>query len=125
MQELHNENSTLIALIITINLSGLAVRPIIFATVSEIFGRLIVQHVRDIGGLLTIMGASQATSVNVLLVTMFSNEIFTGSAMTSGGSIVADMMKQENRGRAIAVVMFELVFHILWFPIFGAFAGPI
>jgi MFS family permease len=63
------------------------------------------------------------TNVGGMAAMILASGIFAGSAVTGVGSGVADMIRQERRGRAMAVVMLGQFVPILWAPVFGAFVG--
>jgi MFS family permease len=123
MLEFHNNNPTLATLIVTIGVIGLSVGPQVFAPLSELYGRLIVQHFIIIGSSVGMIAASQMTSLNGLLGMMFVIGVFGGAAITNGGSVVADIIKQERRGAATSVVTFGVLFTVIWGPIIGALVG--
>lgn len=119
MEEFHSSHASLSSFAVTIFVLGLAAGPIFFAPLSEIYGRLIVQHVGCIGFLIFTIACAASNSLNMLIGMRFMQGIFAAVPLTNGGGIIADMVYQRRRGFALS--MFTL--GILLGPIIGPVTG--
>lgn len=116
-------NSTMATLLITIWALGTSVGPLGFAPLSEVYGRLVVRHTHNIGAIIALITSAQVTSASAAVIMMFVNGVFAGAVVTNGGSVIADIVRQEKRGFAIAILMLGLFFPVMWGPIVGTFVG--
>ena len=110
-------------LVITISVLGTSVGPFVFAPLSEVYGRLVVQHTHNIGAIIGLIVSAQVTSASTAVTMMFVNGVFAGAVVTNGGSVIADIVRQEKRGFAIAVLMLGLFLPVVWGPIVGTFVA--
>jgi MFS family permease len=109
MREFGSENDTLGSFVVTIYVLGLATGPIFFAPLSELYGRLPIQHIGNIGFLAWTIACALATSLDMLIVFRLIQGTFAAVALTNGGGVIADTMKQEERGFALAMFTFGLL----------------
>lgn len=87
------------------------------APLSEIYGRIIVYHVCNIGFLAFIVGCALAPSLNVLIGFRLLSGIFGSCTLANGGGSIADMIHQEKRGAAMAIFSVG--------PLLGPVIGPV
>jgi multidrug resistance protein len=87
------------------------------APLSEIYGRVIVYHVCNIGFLAFIVGCALAPSLNVLIGCRLLSGIFGSCTLANGGGSIADMIGQEKRGAAMAIFSVG--------PLLGPVIGPV
>ena len=113
LKEFHSTNTTLGSFIITIFLLGMAAGPLIFAPMSELYGRLVIQHVGNVGFLLFTIAIALATNLNMLIVFRLFQGAFSSVCLTNGGGVIADTIPQQQRGFALG--MFTV----------GILAGPV
>lgn len=113
LEEFHSSNTALGSFIITIFLLGMAAGPLIFAPLSELYGRLIIQHIGNVGFLLFTVVIALATNLNMLIVFRLFQGAFSSVCLTNGGGIIADTIPQQQRGFALG--MFTV----------GILAGPV
>jgi MFS family permease len=116
MREFESDNETLGSFVVTIYVLGLATGPIFFAPLSELYGRLPVQHAGNIGFLVWTIACALATNLEMLIAFRLVQGIFAAVPMTNGGSIIADTVRQEERGFALAMFTFA----VLAGPVIGA-----
>jgi hypothetical protein len=95
MVEFHSDNSTLASFVVTVFVLGFATGPLLFAPLSELYGRTIVQHTGCIGFVIFSIACALSTSLNMLIGMRLLQGIFAAVPLTNGGAIVADMIKQE------------------------------
>jgi multidrug resistance protein len=113
LEEFHSTNEALGSFIITIFLLGMAAGPLIFAPLSELYGRLVIQHLGNVGFLLFTIAIALATNINMLIVFRLFQGAFSSVCLTNGGGVIADTIPQQRRGFALG--MFTV----------GILAGPV
>ncbi|KAF2397931.1 polyamine transporter 1 [Trichodelitschia bisporula] len=119
MSEFNSSNSTLATLSVSIFVLGLATGPLLFAPLSELYGRLGVQHIGNFGFLVFTIACALATSLDMLIGFRLVQGIFAAVPLTNGGAIIADTVRQEERGFALAM----LTMGLLAGPVVGPVAG--
>jgi multidrug resistance protein len=119
MDEFHSDNSTLASFVVTVFVLGFATGPLWFAPLSEIYGRTIVQHTGCIGFVVFSIACALSTSLKMLIGMRLLQGIFAAVPLTNGGAIVADMVRQEERGFAMAM----LTLGVLMGPVIGPVTG--
>lgn len=119
MVEFHSDNSTLASFVVTVFVLGFATGPLLFAPLSELYGRTIVQHTGCIGFVIFSIACALSTTPNMLIGMRLLQGIFAAVPLTNGGAIVADMVKQEQRGFAMAM----LTLGVLMGPVIGPVTG--
>ncbi|TVY64176.1 Efflux pump radE, partial [Lachnellula suecica] len=119
MSEFHSTNTSLGSFVVTVFVLGLAMGPIVFAPLSEIYGRMYVQHAGLIGFFVFTVACAVSSSLNMLIGFRLLQGIFGSVPLTNAGAIIADMVKQEVRGFAMA--MFTL--GVLLGPVVGPVSG--
>lgn len=67
MAEFHSDNSTLASFVVTVFVLGFATGPLLFAPLSELYGRTIVQHTGCIGFVIFSIACALSTSLNMLI----------------------------------------------------------
>jgi multidrug resistance protein len=121
MKEFNCINNILGTLVVTIYVLGLATGPLFFAPLSEIYGRLIVQHVGNIGFLLWTIACALSTNMNMLIGFRLLQGVFAAVPLTNGGGIIADTVRQEERGFALAMFTLGLLAGPVVGPVIGGF----
>jgi multidrug resistance protein len=116
-EEFHITNSTIATLTVSIYLLGLAVGPLILAPLSELYGRLPVYHVSSLIFLAFTIACAVSTNVGMFLAFRFIAGAAGSAPVTLGGGTIADVIRPERRGAAMA----------LWAtgPLLGPIIGPI
>jgi hypothetical protein len=109
MTEFSSTNATLGSFVVTIYVLGLATGPIFFAPLSELYGRLPIQHIGNLGFLVWTIACALSTSLDMLIVFRLLQGIFAAVPLTNGGGVIADTVKQEERGFALAMFTFGLL----------------
>lgn len=98
--DIHSNNSVDGSLLISIFVVGLALGPLFLSPLSELYGRTLLMHASNLSFLLSCIIC--AVSVNVPMLMIF-RLIMGVSTISLGGGYVADLMKPEQRGRAMNV----------------------
>ncbi|KAF8859924.1 MFS general substrate transporter [Acephala macrosclerotiorum] len=119
MQEFHSDNETIGTLVVSIYLLGYAFGPLFIAPLSEMYGRLPVYH--GCMTLFILFNVACAKSTNFPMLIVF--RVLTGTAgagpLTLGPGSIADMYRQEERGKIMAIWTLP----ILLGPTIGPIAG--
>lgn len=89
----------------------------LFAPLSEIYGRAILYHIGNLGFVAFSVGCALAPTLNALIVFRFFAGVFGSVPITNGGGTIADMIAQEKRGGAMAVFSIG--------PLLGPIIGPV
>lgn len=84
---------------------------------SELYGRSIVYHVSNVGFVAFLVGCALAPDLNSLVVFRFFCGCFGASPLTNGGGSIADIIRQEKRGSAMAAFSVG--------PLLGPIIGPV
>lgn len=103
MKEFSSSNQVLASFVVTIFVLGLAVGPVAFAPLSELYGRLVIQHVGNIGFLAFTISCALATSLPMLIGFRLLQGMFGSVPFTNGGAVIADLIAQERRGLALTL----------------------
>ncbi|KAK1757152.1 bicyclomycin resistance protein [Echria macrotheca] len=117
MAEFKSDNLELAAFVVSVYVLGFAFGPLLFAPLSEIYGRLIVYHVCNIGFIAFLIGCALAPSLEALIVFRFFSGAFGACPLTNGGGTIADMITQEKRAGAMAAFSIG--------PLLGPIIGPV
>lgn len=117
MIEFQSENLQLAAFVVSVYVLGFAAGPLLIAPLSEIYGRLPVYHVCNLGFLAFLVGCALAPSLNALIVFRFFSGVFGSCPLTNGGGTIADMIVQEKRAGAMAAFSIG--------PLLGPIIGPV
>ncbi|KAF1992215.1 MFS general substrate transporter [Aulographum hederae CBS 113979] len=123
MQEFGVDNDILSSFVITIFVLGLAFGPLFFAPLSELYGRLVLQHVGNIGFVAFTVACAVATDLGMLIVFRLFVGIFSSVFLTNGGGIIADMVRQEERGFALAMFTVGVLLGPVVGPVSGGYLG--
>ncbi|KAI7193905.1 synaptic vesicle transporter, partial [Hortaea werneckii] len=102
---------------------GFAIGPLLWAPLSELFGRQILYAVTY--GLLTAFNAGAAGSNNIatLIVLRFFAGAFGSSPLTNAGGVIADMFPARERGLAMSIFAAAPFMGPVLGPIVGGFVG--
>lgn len=76
MVEFHSGNDMLAAFVVSVYVLGFAAGPMLIAPLSEIYGRLPVYHICNVGFVAFLVGCALAPSLNVLIVFRLLSGIF-------------------------------------------------
>lgn len=102
---------------------GFAVGPLLWAPLSELYGRQLV-HAISFGGLSVFnAGAAAAQNIQTLIILRFFAGVFGAAPFTNAGAIVADIFMADQRGLAITVFAVAPFLGPVLGPIIGGFLG--
>lgn len=115
--DLHNTNTTISALTVSIFVLGYVVGPLFLSPLSEIYGRRPVLFVANALFCVWQIGCALAPNISALIVFRFFAGIGGSGCLTIGGGVIADMFRREQRGMATAIYGAG--------PLLGPVIGPI
>ncbi|OTB17400.1 hypothetical protein K445DRAFT_31654, partial [Daldinia sp. EC12] len=115
--EFHSTSLEIAAFVVSVYVLGFAAGPMLFAPLSEIYGRVILYHIGNLGFVAFQVGCALSPTLNALIVFRFFAGVFGSVAITNGGGTIADMITQEKRGGAMAVFSIG--------PLLGPIIGPV
>ncbi|KAJ3535707.1 hypothetical protein NM208_g7025 [Fusarium decemcellulare] len=121
MKEMDTKNRDLGSFSVSIYLLGYAFGPLIIGPCSELYGRLVVYHTCSVLFLIMNIGCAMANSMSMLIVFRFLTGTVGACAFTVGPSTIGDCFKQEERGRAMAVMNLPVLFGPCIGPAVGAY----
>jgi multidrug resistance protein len=102
---------------------GFAIGPLLWAPLSELYGRQILFFITY--GAMTAFNAGAAASTNIqtLLILRFFAGAFGSSILTNGGGVIADLFSAKQRGLAISIYASAPFLGPALGPIVGGFVG--
>ncbi|KAF1810827.1 cycloheximide resistance protein [Eremomyces bilateralis CBS 781.70] len=121
MRQFDSTNEALGSFVVTVFVLGLAAGPVVFAPLSELKGRYIVQHIGTVGFTAFTIACALAPNMEGLIVIRLFQGIFGSVGITNGGAIISDIVKQEERGVALSMYSYGVLFGPIIGPIAGGF----
>ncbi|OTA68720.1 bicyclomycin resistance protein [Hypoxylon sp. EC38] len=115
--EFRSTSLEIAAFVVSVYVLGFAAGPLLFAPLSEIYGRVILYHIANLGFVAFSVGCALSPTLNALIVFRFFAGVFGSVSITNGGGTIADMIAQEKRGGAMAVFSIG--------PLMGPIIGPV
>ncbi|KAF7561454.1 hypothetical protein G7046_g2679 [Stylonectria norvegica] len=117
MVEFESKSTEMASFCVSVYILGFAAGPLVFAPMSELYGRVIVYHCCNVGFIVFIIACAKAPSLSALVAFRFLSGIFGSCPITNGGGTIADMIVQEKRGAAMASFAIG--------PLLGPIIGPV
>ncbi|KAH0489505.1 hypothetical protein TgHK011_009932 [Trichoderma gracile] len=117
MQEFHSTSEELAAFCVSVYVLGFAAGPMLFAPLSELYGRSIIYNITNVGFIVFVIACAQAPSMTTLIIFRFLSGIFGSCPITNGGGSITDMIRQDRRGAAMACFAIG--------PLLGPVVGPV
>ncbi|KAK4951834.1 hypothetical protein LTR10_009754 [Elasticomyces elasticus] len=117
LEEFGTNNQAMATFVVSVYLLGFAAGPIVIAPLSELYGRVIVYHVCNVGFILFTVACALATDMNMLIGFRFMAGAWGIAPITNGGGTIADLMPPERRGSAMAIWAIG--------PLLGPVIGPV
>lgn len=121
MEEFHSTNDLLASFVVSVYVLGFAIGPLIFAPLSEMYGRLPMYYICEI--MFTIFSVACAVSKNMgsLIAFRFFAGMFGGVPLANGGGSISDMIPQESRGASMAAFAMGLLMGPVTGPVMGGY----
>ncbi|KAF3407736.1 hypothetical protein DPV78_000229 [Talaromyces pinophilus] len=117
MEEFDSTSELLQAFVVSIFVLGNAFGPLVWAPLSEIYGRLYIYHGTNIAFVALTVGCALAPSLSALIALRFLAGLFGGTVLANGGASIADMMPPSKRGLFMGLFILG--------PVMGPALGPI
>jgi MFS family permease len=117
MQEFHSSSLELASFVVSVYVLGFAAGPLVFAPLSEIYGRVPIYHLCNVGFMAFLVGCALAPSLDTLIVFRVFSGVFGSCVITNGGGSIADMVRQEHRAAAMSGFSMG--------PLLGPIIGPV
>ncbi|KAI0188125.1 bicyclomycin resistance protein [Xylaria flabelliformis] len=117
LQEFHSTSPEIATFVVSVYLLGFAFGPLLVAPLSEIYGRVPVYHVCNVGFVAFSVACALAPSLDSLIAFRFLAGVFGVAPITNGGGTIADMVEQKHRGSVLAIYSVG--------PLLGPIIGPI
>ncbi|KAI0968594.1 putative bicyclomycin resistance protein [Xylaria arbuscula] len=118
-KEFHSSSPVIASFVVSVYLLGFAAGPLILAPLSELYGRLPVYHLSNVGYLAFTIGCALAPApdINTLIGFRLLAGLFGSCPLTIGAGSINDMVPQEKRTTAIAFFAIG--------PLLGPVIGPV
>lgn len=115
-KDFHSHNSTLATFAMTIYVLGFGVGPLIFAPLSEVYGRSVIYKCCLAMFLASTIACGLSANLNMLVTFRFIAGCFGAAPVAIGGAMVYDLFRVNERGGAMAIYQAG--------PILGNILGP-
>ncbi|KAJ4304370.1 hypothetical protein N0V88_001983 [Collariella sp. IMI 366227] len=116
--------STIVAIMgVSLFVLGFAVGPLLWAPLSEFYGRQIVFFLTYFGLAAFSAGAAGAQNMHTLIILRFFAGAFGASPLTNSGGVIADMFSATERGMASSIFAMAPFLGPTIGPIVGGFLG--
>jgi hypothetical protein len=103
MEEFHSTSNTTATFVVSVYILGYAVGPLVLAPLSELYGRLVIYNGCNVLYTCFTIGCALATNMQMLIGFRFMAGVFGVAPLTIGGGTIADLMRPEARGGAMAI----------------------
>lgn len=123
MRTFHSDNTDLAAFVVSVYVLGYAFGPLLIAPMSELYGRLWVYHINTALFIVFNIGCALSTSLPMEIVFRFLAGFAGVTPLTIGSGTIADMFKQEERGRVMSLWTFPVLLGPTIGPIAGSYLG--
>jgi MFS family permease len=99
-------SETVAALLVAIFVTGYAAGPLLWAPLSELYGRAAIVNLTNVLFLLTNVGSGFAPTLEVMIIARFLGGFFSSSSFVLGGGIINDVILPEFQGKVMAIYSF-------------------
>ena len=114
-----SSSETVAALCISIFVTGYAAGPLLWAPLSELYGRRLITNITNVLFLATNLASGAAPSLEALVVARFFGGFFSSACFVLGGGIINDVILPGYQGKVMAIYSFGA----LLAPVFGPMLG--
>ena len=99
-------SETVAALLMAIYVTGYAAGPLLWAPLSELYGRLLITNITNILFLVTNLASAMAPSLPALIIARFFGGFFSSACFVLGGGIINDVILPQFQGKVMAIYSF-------------------
>ncbi|KAI8303053.1 MFS transporter prlG [Colletotrichum sp. SAR11_240] len=117
MAEFHSDSQILSSFIVSIFILGYAVGPIMFAPLSEVYGRAVLYHISNVTFTLFSILSAISPNLAALIIFRFLSGASGAAPLAIGGGTIADLIRPERRGVVVSVYFVG--------PMLGPAIGPV
>ncbi|KAL4995406.1 major facilitator superfamily domain-containing protein [Aspergillus recurvatus] len=115
--EFNITSSAITSLTVSIYLAGFAVRPMVIAPLSKLYGRLVIYHTSYVFYIGFIIGCALSKDTGMFLAFRILAGCASSGPLTVGGGTIADVVPPAQRGKAMSLFFTG--------PLLGPVVGPI
>lgn len=108
-------------LVVTIELMGTAVGPLLLAPLSELYGRRVVYNIANLVYCCFTVGCARAPSISSLTALRFLQGCAASGAVNNAGGTIGDIIRVEKRGAAMSVYTVSTLIGPIIGPILGSY----
>lgn len=117
MATFNSTSNSIATFVVSVFLLGFAFGPLVIAPLSELYGRSIVYNVCNVFFVIFTIACAVASDMGMLIGFRFLAGAWGVAPITNGGGTIADLMRPEERGGAMAIWAIG--------PLLGPVIGPI
>jgi len=121
LAEFHSSSADLGTFIVSGYLLGYAFGPLFIAPMSELYGRLPVYHISTLGFILFNVACAKSTNFPMIIVFRIMSGVCGCTPLTLGPGSIADMFKQEVRGKILSIWVLPIMLGPTVGPIVGGY----
>ncbi|KAH7053261.1 fluconazole resistance protein [Macrophomina phaseolina] len=103
LADFNSDSNILASFVLSIYVLGFGFGPLIIAPLSEMYVRLPLYHVGNVGFFFCTLACALSNSIGMLVASGLLAGVFGSAALTVGGGSLADLMPRERRGGAMAI----------------------
>ena len=122
-EDLETSDRTLATFSLTIYILGFALGPLLFAPLSELYGRAIVYRACLAAFLVMTAGCGLSQNIEMLVAFRFLAGSFGAAPVAIGGAVVGDLFPVEERGTAMSVYQAGQIISAVVGPPIGGLIG--
>ena len=122
-EDLGTSDRTLATFSLTIYVLGFGLGPLLFAPLSELYGRLIVYKLCLVAFLATTIGCGLSQNIEMLVAFRFLAGSFGAAPVAIGGAVVGDLFPVKERGTAMSVYQAGQIISAIVGPPMGGLIG--
>ncbi|KAF7525745.1 hypothetical protein G7054_g10983 [Neopestalotiopsis clavispora] len=119
LAEYHSSDELAGTLIITIELMGTAIGPLLLAPLSELYGRQVVYNIANLSFCAFTVGCALSPSPGALVALRFLQGCAASCAVNNAGGTIGDIVPTRRRGAAMSLFSVSILFG----PVVGPIAG--
>jgi multidrug resistance protein len=123
MDEFNSTNVDLASFVVSVYVMGYVFGPLIIAPLSELYGRLWVYHINTFLFIIFNVGCALSTSLGMEFAFRFLAGFAGVAPLTVGSGTIADLFKQEERGKVMAMWTFPVLLGPTIGPVVGSYLG--
>lgn len=103
MHEFNSNNDLLATLVVSRYMLGFATGPLVLSPMSELYGRTPVLNITNILHIVFTIACAVSSNLNMLIGFRFLAGCVGSTPITVGGGVINDIMRQEQRGKAMSI----------------------